>query len=64
MNADSTSEFTNDTPAEADMRLGGASSPPVPGSPTSNNTQVSREGLNSSYGYLLTIIHIYIKLNQ
>ena len=50
MSANSAAGFSEDTSGPIEMRSGRACSPPVPGPPTSNNTQVSREGTPSSSG--------------
>ena len=63
MSANRGAGLSEDTRESSDMRSGRACSPPVPGPPTANNTQVTREGASSSLGYakqfvMLISIHV------
>ena len=52
MSTNRTSGHSENTPETNELRPERASSPPVPGPPTTNNTQVTREGTGSSLGYV------------
>ena len=61
MNANRAAGLSEDTRESNNMRSGRACSPPVPGPPTANNTQVTREGATSSLGYVKQFIMLLPK---
>ena len=58
MSANRAMGLSEETPEPNELRSGRACSPPVPGPPTTNNTQVTREGTGSNLGYILKDICI------
>ena len=52
MSSNRESGHTEDSAGNNELRSARACSPPVPGPPTTNNIQVTREGNGSSLGYV------------